>query len=137
MRSWRRPVELRNLRLYGWSSVVGGSASRAMMGPRASLSRYLNYGHPDLSPPTSRPTSCLSPPTWPAIVETLKPWPASGSVLTRPRRGRPSCGTELTRQGRELTAALLRTAIAETEARTLREALAEARWPAWRRWLGL
>lgn len=41
------------------------------------------------------------------------------------------------RQGRELTAALLRTAIAETEARALREALEEARRPAWRRWLGL
>lgn len=40
------------------------------------------------------------------------------------------------RQGRELTAAGLRTAIAETEARALREALAEARRPAWRRWLG-
>lgn len=44
---------------------------------------------------------------------------------------------QLERQGRELTAALLRTAIAETEARTLREALTEARRPAWRRWLGL
>jgi len=48
------------------------------------------------------------------------------------------------RQGREMTAALLRTAIAETEARAAREAkdetrreLAEARRPAWRRWLGL
>lgn len=41
------------------------------------------------------------------------------------------------RQARELTAALLRTAIAETEARALRESLAEARRPAWRRWLGL
>lgn len=41
------------------------------------------------------------------------------------------------RQGQELTAALLRTAIAETEARALREALAEARRPVWRRWLGL
>lgn len=40
-------------------------------------------------------------------------------------------------QGQELTAALLRMAIAETEARTLREALAEARRPVWRRWLGL
>ncbi len=44
---------------------------------------------------------------------------------------------KLDRQGRELTASLLRTAIAETEARTLREALDEARRPAWRRWLGL
>lgn len=41
------------------------------------------------------------------------------------------------KEGRELTAVLLRTAIAETEARTLREALEEARRPAWRRWLGL
>ncbi len=47
---------------------------------------------------------------------------------------------QLERQGRELTAALLRTAIAETEARALREALEEARvsWlvriiQAWRR----
>lgn len=41
------------------------------------------------------------------------------------------------RQARELTAALLRTAIAETESRVLRESLVEARRPAWRRWLGL
>lgn len=41
------------------------------------------------------------------------------------------------RQGQELTAALLRTAIAETETRALREALDEARRPVWRRWLGL
>jgi hypothetical protein len=41
------------------------------------------------------------------------------------------------RRGQELTAALLRTAIAETETRALREALEEARRPAWRRWLGL
>lgn len=52
------------------------------------------------------------------------------------------------RQGRELTAAQLRATIAESEARAardaadakeagLREALAEARRPAWRRWLGL
>lgn len=40
-------------------------------------------------------------------------------------------------QGRGLTAALLRTAIAETEARALREALEEARRPVWRRLLGL
>lgn len=47
------------------------------------------------------------------------------------------------RQGRELTAALLRMAIAETEARAAREAKEEAqrerdeaRRPAWRRWLG-
>lgn len=46
-------------------------------------------------------------------------------------------GDELTCQGRELTAALLRTTMAETEARVLREALEEARRPAWRRWLGL
>lgn len=45
-------------------------------------------------------------------------------------------GNELARQGKELTAALLRTAIAETEARGLREALELARRPAWRRWLG-
>ena len=45
-------------------------------------------------------------------------------------------GDELARQGRELTAALLRTAIAETEVRGLREALELARRPAWRRWLG-
>ena len=51
------------------------------------------------------------------------------------------------RQGQELTAALLRATIAESEARAgrevakareagLREALAEARRPAWRRWMG-
>lgn len=47
-------------------------------------------------------------------------------------------------QGRELMAALLRTAIAETETKAAREAkeeaqraLTEARQPAWRRWLGL
>ena len=40
------------------------------------------------------------------------------------------------RQGRELTASLLRTAVAETEAKALREALKDARRPAWRRWLG-
>ena len=45
--------------------------------------------------------------------------------------------TTAERQGRELTAALLRTAIAETEARASREALAEARRPTWRRWLGI
>ena len=39
-------------------------------------------------------------------------------------------------QGRELTASLLRTAIAETEARALREALDEARRPLWRRLFG-
>lgn len=52
------------------------------------------------------------------------------------------------RQGRELTAAVARASIAEGEARGAREAaavevrlvrelLAEARRPAWRRWLGL
>ena len=52
------------------------------------------------------------------------------------------------RQGRELTAAVARAAIAEADARgareaaavevrLVREALAEARRPAWRRWLGL
>ncbi len=41
------------------------------------------------------------------------------------------------RQWRELTATGLRTGIVETEALALREALAEARRPAWRRWLGL
>ncbi len=48
------------------------------------------------------------------------------------------------RQGRELTAAVARAFIAEGEARTaavevrsVREMLAEARRPAWRRWLGL
>lgn len=52
------------------------------------------------------------------------------------------------RQGRELTAAVARASIAEGEARGTREAaavevrvvrelLAEARRPAWRRWLGL
>ena len=45
--------------------------------------------------------------------------------------------TVIDRQGREPIAAVLRTAIAETEARTLREALEEARRPVWRRWLGL
>lgn len=47
------------------------------------------------------------------------------------------------RQGRELTTALLRTAIAETEARAAQEAKEEAqrerdeaRRPVWRRWLG-
>ena len=46
---------------------------------------------------------------------------------------------QVERQGRELTAALLRTAIAEAEARGLRElheALELARRPAWRRLLG-
>lgn len=41
------------------------------------------------------------------------------------------------RQARELTTALLRKIVTETEARTLRESLAEARRPAWRPWLGL
>ncbi len=47
------------------------------------------------------------------------------------------------RQGRELTAALLRTAVAETEAKAAREAkdeaqriLAAVQQPFWRRWLG-
>ena len=39
-------------------------------------------------------------------------------------------------QGRELTASLLRTAIVETEAKALREALNEARRPFWRRLFG-
>ena len=37
----------------------------------------------------------------------------------------------------DLTAALVRSAAAEGEARALREALDHARRPAWRRWLGL
>ncbi len=37
----------------------------------------------------------------------------------------------------DLTAALVRAATAEGEAKGLREALTEARRPAWRRWLGL
>ena len=37
----------------------------------------------------------------------------------------------------ELTAALVRVATAEGETKALREALAEARRPSWRRWLGL
>ena len=37
----------------------------------------------------------------------------------------------------DLTAALVRAATAEGEARVLREALDDARRPAWRRWLGL
>ena len=37
----------------------------------------------------------------------------------------------------DLTAALVRAAAAEGEARVLREALDDARRPAWRRWLGL
>ena len=52
-------------------------------------------------------------------------------------------GDELAQQGRELTAALVRVAAAEgetkaitAEAKGLREALNEARRPAWRRWLG-
>lgn len=45
--------------------------------------------------------------------------------------------TAAERQARELMAALLRTTIAETEARTLRDSLVEARRPVWRRWLGL
>lgn len=43
---------------------------------------------------------------------------------------------ELARERRELTAALVRTAMAETEARGLREALELAQRPAWRRWWG-
>lgn len=40
------------------------------------------------------------------------------------------------RRGSELTQALVRAAAAEAEAKALREALDEARRPAWRRWLG-
>ncbi len=40
------------------------------------------------------------------------------------------------RQGRELTAAVARASIAETEVGGVREMLAEARRPTWRRWLG-
>jgi len=43
----------------------------------------------------------------------------------------------LERQNKELTAALLRTAIPETETRMLREALVEAWRQAWRRWFRL
>ena len=40
-------------------------------------------------------------------------------------------------RGADMTAALMRAARAEGEATALREALTEARRPAWRRWLGL
>ena len=45
--------------------------------------------------------------------------------------------TTAERQGRELMASLLRSTMAETEVRSLQEALRDARRPAWRRWLGI
>lgn len=74
----------------------------------------------------------------PALVDALQERIAD--LLTRLDRAEAR-ETELRtvdeRRGRELTAALVRTTMAETEARVLREALVEARRPAWRRLLGL
>lgn len=73
-----------------------------------------------------------------ALADTLREQLAKADARAGAAEEREAAGRAVAeRQGRELTAALLRTAIAETEARGLREALAEARRPAWRRWLGM
>lgn len=121
------------------------------MPPEAALPSVEERLAPAMLAPAQQP---MQPPD-PALVDTLRDQVAD---LARRLDRAEACGAadreaaaareaELRqtaeRQGRELTVALLRTAIAETEARAAREAKEEAqrerdeaRRPAWRRWLG-
>jgi hypothetical protein len=89
--------------------------------------------------PFNRPDKWVKPPSWPSFA-SVRPGRGESATLReqvvteRGRADRAEAERDAARVEREATK--VAAATAEGEAKGLREALAEARRPFWRRWLG-